>query len=208
MRSKIIKLKSELSHTVNRDQHVTLLNHSDNQAKKIKQLQNQIMTKRKKLVQMNHTKYLYKKMCNKLNLQKIKMKATKGELMCVSDKIGDKANVFASKTDGIIDDNWRICIISLLAIGIAVHRVSETIQTVSMHLFGVKLRPSMLPSSTAILSISDEGHYLAKKFTIEQISDSDHFGIHKDGTSRRKVKIMEQSATLSDGRKFPLDSQE
>ena len=55
-----------------------------------------------------------------------------------------------------------------------------------------------------ILRISDEWQYLIKCFYAEQIHQSSHYRVNKDGTSCQKIKKLETSLTLDSDEILPL----
>ena len=83
--------------------------------------------------------------------------------------------------------------------GVAVGKVSQVICVVAEHIFSTKLKSNMLPSHTTVTHISDEAQYLVKLYTAEIIEASDHYGWNKDGTTKKKIKILENSITLPSG---------
>ncbi|XP_045198613.2 uncharacterized protein LOC123552927 [Mercenaria mercenaria] len=101
--------------------------------------------------------------------------------------------------DGSYSDKVRLCIVELSGLEVAVEKVSEVIKTVSKHLFHVDIENSDLPSSSTVQSIVDEGHYLAKTYISHQLSETENWGLSRDGTTRRKQKILDTSVTLSSG---------
>ena len=58
---------------------------------------------------------------------------------------------------------------------------------------------SDLPNSTTVQSIIDERHFLAKTFIAQKLDAVDNWGLNRDGTTRRKQKILDTSVTLDTG---------
>lgn len=56
-----------------------------------------------------------------------------------------------------------------------------------------------MPDRKTIQNINDEGHYIAKRFIASKLGESESWGINKDGTSRRKQKLLDTTVTLSSG---------
>ena len=60
---------------------------------------------------------------------------------------------------------------------------------------------SHLPSRQACQNIADEGQVVVKELVRERrvLKRSDGFGLYKDGTTHKKVKILNTSDTTSNG---------
>jgi hypothetical protein len=54
----------------------------------------------------------------------------------------------------------------------------------------------------------DEGHYIAKTFIAEKLSETANWGLSHSGTTRRKRKILDSSVTLASGDIMSLVSRE
>jgi len=106
--------------------------------------------------------------------------------------------------DDSVTDKARLCIMDLLGLEVAISKVPEVIKAVGSYIFHVNFSQKELPSRQTVLRISDEGQYLVKLYTAEKLQSSAHFGVNKDGTSRKKVKILETSVTLDSGQQLPL----
>lgn len=102
-------------------------------------------------------------------------------------------------TDGSYSNHVRLCIMELSGLEVAVEKVSPIIQTVAKHLFAENITKSELPNPSTVQVIVDEGHFLAKKFIAEKINKVDNWGLGRDGTTRRKEKILDTSVTLDTG---------
>ncbi|XP_064653012.1 uncharacterized protein LOC135503383 [Lineus longissimus] len=61
------------------------------------------------------------------------------------------------------------------------------------------LQKADVPNPSTVRAISDEGQYVAKRFIAEQLKESTNWGLCKDGTTRKKRKILDTSITLSSG---------
>lgn len=57
---------------------------------------------------------------------------------------------------------------------------------------------------STVRNIVDEGHYSAKNFIAKKIEVADNIGISRDGTTRKKEKILDTSITLSTGEVMSL----
>ena len=98
----------------------------------------------------------------------------------------------------------RKCVLELLGNEVALHKVAPVIQAVSKHLFQTPLSDKDLPGRQCVNDISDEAHFLLKKFYAEKLASMDHWGFNKDGTSRKKDKIVNVSFTLEEGETLSL----
>jgi len=115
--------------------------------------------------------------------------------------ISNSASV-ATKEKGEYNQDVRNCVLELLGNEVALHKVAPVIQAVSKHLFKTPL--SDLPRRQCVNNISDEAHFLVKKFYAEKLASTDHWGLNKDGTSRKKNKMVNVSLTLGEGETLSL----
>ena len=69
---------------------------------------------------------------------------------------------------------------------------------------GVFVSEEDLPSRQVAVNIVAEGHILMKLFYADAIEHSSAWGLHKDGTSRQKKKILTSTVTLNTGQQLPL----
>ena len=69
---------------------------------------------------------------------------------------------------------------------------------------GIFVSEEDLPSRQVAVSIVAEGHFLMKLFYADAIEHSSAWGLHKDGTSRQKKKILTSTVTLNTGQQLPL----
>ena len=106
--------------------------------------------------------------------------------------------------DGSFADSIRTCIIELTGLEVANEKVSPVISTVAKHLFEKEFNKGDLPSSKTVQTIVDEGHYVAKAFISEKLSHTDSWGLNRDGTTRKKHKLLDTSITLSSGEVMSL----
>ncbi|CAC5420858.1 unnamed protein product [Mytilus coruscus] len=113
-------------------------------------------------------------------------------------------NLVTRNKDATFTDCVRLCVMELSGLEVAVEKVSPVIQTVCKHLFDIDLDKSQLPSSTTVQSIVDEGHYIAKTFISERLDQSENWGLNRDGTTRRKIKIVDTTITLDSGNVMSL----
>ena len=86
----------------------------------------------------------------------------------------------------------------LSGLEVVVEKVSFVIQSVCKQLFNINLTKADLPSPTTVQAIVNEGHFLAKTFISEKLEQSENWGLNQ-GTTRRKIKIVDTSITLNSG---------
>ena len=99
-------------------------------------------------------------------------------------------------------DEIRFCVMELAALEVATAKMEAVMATVG-ELCGVRFK--CLPSRTACQLMIDEGQVLAKRFIREKVlKRCKSFGIHKDGTTRKKVKILDTSVNTDSGEAFCL----
>ncbi|GFS06836.1 hypothetical protein ElyMa_002974600 [Elysia marginata] len=104
--------------------------------------------------------------------------------------------VVTRRVDGFTTQT-RFCELELAGSEAATARIGPVMETVS-ELCGVKL--TSVPSRSACQMIIDGGQALAQAFIREKVlKRSLHFGIHKDGTTRNKRKILDTSLTTDSG---------
>lgn len=106
--------------------------------------------------------------------------------------------------DGIFTDNVRRCVMELVSFEVATDKVPLVIECVSKHVFNHNISKRNLPQRQTVLKITDESQYIVKTMYSELICQATHFGLHKDGTSRKKQKILGNSLTLSSKEVLPL----
>ena len=101
--------------------------------------------------------------------------------------------------DGSYKDNIRLCVLELTGLEVAVEKISPTIQAVIKHITGSNIPKSELPNKNTVQTIVDQGHFLAKTYISERIEKCENWGLNRDGTTRRKQKILDTSVTLNSG---------
>ena len=101
--------------------------------------------------------------------------------------------------DASFTENVRLCAMELSGLEVAVEKVSFVIQSVCKQLFNINLTKPDLPSPTTVQAIVDEGHFLAITFISEKLEQSENWGLNQDGTTGRKIKIVDTSITLNSG---------
>lgn len=106
--------------------------------------------------------------------------------------------------DGKFSDKLRMCVIELGGLEVAVEKIPEVIKCVSKHVFNTKFKSSDIPSSSTTQNIIDEGHLLAKTFISEKLAETENWGLNRDGTTRKKQKLLDTSVTLSSGEVYSL----
>lgn len=106
-------------------------------------------------------------------------------------------NVLKTKEkDGIFTNNLRMCYWAIWTRACHTKFISSN---------NVKeLKTKDLPSRTTVQTIVDEDHFLAKRFISDEIAESKHWRLNRDGTTRGKQKIVDTSLTLSYGKIISL----
>ena len=100
-------------------------------------------------------------------------------------------NIKTKNEDGSYSHEVRLCVIELFGLEVAVEKVSPVIQSVLRHILGKSLDRSDLPNPTTTQAIIDEGHYTAKTFISEKLNKAENWGLGRDGTTRKKQKIVD-----------------
>jgi hypothetical protein len=131
----------------------------------------------------------------------------KEHIICeIEEKLDEyKTNNFRIKTKsdkGVYTPNVRLCVMELAALEVATEKMAPVIKSVITHLTGSEVQD--LPNGTTSQKIIDEGHYLCKAYIAEQLEQSKHWGMGRDGTTRRKQKILDTSITLDSGETVTL----
>lgn len=75
----------------------------------------------------------------------------------------------------------------LSGLEVAVENMSLVIQAISKHLFDTMLEKQDSTSSSPTQTIVDEGHFVAKSYISNQLLETSNWGLHRDGTSRKKT---------------------
>ncbi|KAL3848471.1 hypothetical protein ACJMK2_019325 [Sinanodonta woodiana] len=122
----------------------------------------------------------------------------------LQDKIEDlqemkEIQIKTKSTHGTYSDKLRLCVIQLAGLEVATEKVTPVIQVVSEKLFEKKFDRKELPNSTTVQTIIDKGHFIAKAYIAEKIDNCKNWGLNRDGTSRRKQKIIDTAVTLDNG---------
>ena len=119
------------------------------------------------------------------------------EIIDLQDRLRMQFNT--KNENGSYRDNIRLCILELTGLEVAVEKVSPTIQAVIKHVTGTEIPKSDLPNKNTVQTIVDQGHFLAKTYISEKIDSCENWGLSRDGTSRRKQKILDTAVTLDSG---------
>ncbi|KAH3826899.1 uncharacterized protein LOC127832644 [Dreissena polymorpha] len=105
---------------------------------------------------------------------------------------------------GAFASNVRECVIQLAGLEVATEKVTPVIEVVAETLFDHKFVSRELPNASTVQTIIDEGHFLAKTFIATKIDKCNNWGLHRDGTSRKRKKIIDTSVTLDSGEVMSL----
>ncbi|XP_064649972.1 uncharacterized protein LOC135501664 [Lineus longissimus] len=98
--------------------------------------------------------------------------------------------------NGAFSVDVRRCALELVSLEVATDKVAAVMSSVSQCIFGVHLPASRFPQRQSVLRITDEAQFLIKVMYSELLTAASHFGLHKDGTSRQKQKILGNSGTI------------
>ena len=105
--------------------------------------------------------------------------------------------VEAKKEDGQYCEKMRFCVMELAGLEIATGKIAVVVETVQNLCDTTFLH---LPSRMACQRIVDEGHIIAKAFIKERVlKRSKSFGLRKDRTTRKKVKILDTLISTDSG---------
>ncbi|GFO29848.1 hypothetical protein PoB_005635300 [Plakobranchus ocellatus] len=103
----------------------------------------------------------------------------------------DGKKLLETNKDAEFTENMRLRVLELAGLEVATSKVAPVIKTVGK-LCGITL--SHLPQRTACQSMINEGHVLAKSYIKDTILNRCRsFSLHKDGTTRKKIKILDTS---------------
>jgi hypothetical protein len=123
----------------------------------------------------------------------------------VNDVVEVTSNEEVHLKDGKnIKPNVRLCISQLTSLETATHKVGPIINAVASNIFGVTFSEKELPGRQTCANNADQTHFLIKKYYGETLSKRKHLGYNKDGTSRKKRKIVNAAITVDTGEIFPL----
>jgi hypothetical protein len=141
------------------------------------------------------------------NVQKLKLELTERELIIAEleeDIKSLKNEHLVTKNEHGYTENTRLCIMELAGLECAVEKMSPVIQTVAKHIFDKHITKEDLPNATTCQTIVDEGHFIAKAYIANRIDHSSSWGLGRDGTTRRKQKIVDTAITLDSGENISL----
>ena len=123
----------------------------------------------------------------------------------VSDRVtNQKEPVSLKDNKGAYTFDTRITVIELLSLEVAADKVPKVIQAVGANIFKQTFADAVLPCATTVINMADEGHFIAQSYISSRLQCSENWGLHKDGTSRRKRKLLDTSITISSGENFSL----
>lgn len=121
-----------------------------------------------------------------------------------AEQVGNEAEESMIETksrDGQYTPATRLCVMDLLGLEVATGKIAAVMESVGRL---CSTRFSCLPSRQICQKIADEGQVIAKMFVKDRVFESRSFGIHKDGTTRKKVKILDTSVVTRDGEAYCL----
>ena len=100
----------------------------------------------------------------------------------------------------------RTLVNELTSLELAQSKIGPAIKSVAKCLFNCDVHP--LPDRKTIQQINDEGHFIAKRYIAVQLGSSENWGLNKDGTSRKRKKILDTTVTTGNGETMSLGFRE
>ncbi|XP_045159232.2 uncharacterized protein LOC123524811 [Mercenaria mercenaria] len=141
---------------------------------------------------------------NSIKQMKLLLDEKEQQINELQEEAIEKKKIDTRNANGCFTDNVRLCVMELAALEVATEKVSKVIQCVSSHLHNYSLKNDELPNSTTVQTIVDEGHFIAKTYIAEKLDESSTWGLSRDGTTRKKKKILDTTVTLDDGKVISL----
>ncbi|XP_045173195.2 uncharacterized protein LOC123534827 [Mercenaria mercenaria] len=136
---------------------------------------------------------------------KLQLAEKEGTIIELEEEINELQNLkIQTKNEHGYLENIRLCIMQLAGLEVAVEKMTSIIQVVSKHIFGKEFTKQELPNATTSQTIVDEGHYLAKAYIADKLEQTTNWGLGRDGTTRRKEKIVDTAITLASGDNISL----
>ena len=151
-------------------------------------------------------KFLYKQKCSEVKQKNRQLRNSQKHCssFCKCHTHNETTFIPELKNNGVFVEDVRLCIINLIGLEVSTDKVSEAIQVVASTIFHVDIKLDNLPSRVTVLNICSEGHYISKLYCATQLSETEHYGIGADGTSRKGLQITERHITLASGSQIPL----
>ena len=213
-REKRIKLKNsllqnELSKLKNSNAELRSINNSQNQ--EIKNLKDKLR-KMQKSVSYHKSKNMKKQTAN-VKTEKI-VNNLKSNVLYLENKVetqGESNSEYLSnivslwKSGNSYSVAMRKCVLELISHEVSTENVGKAIHSVACNLFQVDSQALLnLPSRQCVTNIVDEGQYLMRLFYAKQLTQTEHWGLARDGTQRKKRKVLDTSVVLDTGDILPL----
>ena len=135
---------------------------------------------------------------HKISKQRLEVKLKQMEQAAVAEDDNDDERVrhLETKDEGKYIESLRVCVMELAALEVATGKMAKVIESVA-HVCRTKC--SHLPSRKTCQNMLDQGQYIAQRIIGDKVKVSGGIGIHKDGTTRRKVKILDSTISFEDG---------
>ena len=184
-----------------RNKHLSMLLHTERQKKLQAQktcskLRSQLLKHKICFPKADHTKQM-KEVKEKIKVLEIQLDTLQDE------KESRKLNL---KHENGYTIETRTLVNELTALELAQSKIGPAIKAVATWLFNCDVDP--LPDRKNIQQINDEGHFIAKKFIASRLEASDNWGLNKDGTSRKRKKILDTTVTTGTGETMSLGFRE
>ena len=199
-------LRSELSKSKlllkQKDQEITNLKDDQTLMRDINtKLEKSLNDQRKKTKLIAANKRKVQKKVVYYSAQARKKEGNNADETCLKQQ-SETIDMVETKVNGMYTADTRLCVMELTGLEVATGKIAPVMDAVGK-LCNIKFSP--LPSRQACQNIADEGQVVAKEFVKERVHKrSNGFGLHKDGTTSKKVKILDTSITTSNGESFCL----
>lgn len=161
-------------------------------AKKGKQHAQQLKSKYKTMLSNNKNTCIPPPNVNKHKY----VSSLENELEEAKEMLSDTNPKVCTKENGVFTSDIRLCVMELIGLEVATEKVGPVIQTVAEHIFSCKLNKRDVPNRQTVQNIADEAQYISKRYIAETLATSNSWGLHKDGTTRKKVKLVDTTVKI------------
>ena len=133
------------------------------------------------------------------------LKDKEEEIKYLESKIAEKEEIKLKDERGFIKTAVRVCVLELASHEVGTAKIGLVIQSVARNIFGVELSDVQLPKRAVCTNIVNEGGEIIKSIVARRLEkDTARWGLHKDGTSRKKQHILDTTVHLDSGEDFTL----
>ena len=172
---------------------------------KIKQLRHNFRNNQKRLSQQKRLTDLHREE-SKINKEELKISANRNqELEAELLYMKDTAKLTTRYDNNQFTMEVEKCVMQLATeCEVSAQKCGRVIQAVSKNIFNVDIMEKDLPSENTVINMVDRAHVLAKYQVAEEMSESEQWDYHFDGTTRDNKKILGQQVTLSTGKNLSV----